>query len=98
MQSLFVARRPAGLVLAEQMVSIRISGRATGLSVRLSAHAAFHIGSFPDDGSGASRPSGCKGLPTSPLTIAACIQVAGHSFDIGPTSRSRTKGNRRLSD
>lgn len=34
-------------------------------------------------------PSGRRGFPINPLTIAAWIHVAGQSFDNGPTRRSR---------
>lgn len=44
------------------------------------------------------KPSGRSGDPIRPLTMAAWIVVAGHSFEIGPTSRSRMKGRTRLSD
>ena len=46
----------------------------------------------------ACKPNGRNGLPTNPLTMAACIHVAGHSRDSGPTSRSRTNGKATLSD
>ena len=42
--------------------------------------------------------SGLSGSPISPLTIAAWMRVAGHSFDSGPTTRSRRNGRTPLSD
>ena len=49
-------------------------------------------------GLGPSSPQRRSWSPISPLTIAAWIQVAGHSLDRGPTSMSRSKGSTRLSD